>query len=89
MKNGKNRYGFRRFFHKSCRRTDTAAGLLVQHIGALDELREVFVGDVVVLHLAGEVLVVGGHVHETVAGEVEEDGLLLAGLLALEGLLDG
>ena len=40
-------------------------------------------------HGAGDVLVVGAHVHEAVAGEVEEDDLLLAGLLALVRLVDG
>ena len=83
MKNGKNLTVSAAFF------TNRAEGLLVQRIGALDELREFLVGDVVVLHFAGEILVVGAHVHEAVAGEVEEDGLLLARLLALEGLLDG
>ena len=43
----------------------------------------------VVLHFAGEILVVGAHVHEAVAGEVEEDGLLFAGLFALEGFGNG
>ena len=39
-----------------------------------------------VLHLAGEVLIVGTHIHETVAGKVEENDFLLAGFLALECL---
>ena len=63
--------------------------LLIQLVGGFDVLGEILVGDVVVAHLAGEVLVVGAHVHETMAGKVEEDGLRLAGLLAFEGLVDG
>ena len=43
----------------------------------------------VVLHLAGEVAVVGPHIHKSVAGEVEEDGLGFAGFLAFQGLRDG
>ena len=40
------------------------------------------VGDLVVLEVAGEVLVVGRHVDEAVSAEIEEQHLLLAGLLA-------
>ena len=57
--------------------------LLVKFVGAGDELGEVFGGDVVVLHFAGEVAVVCAHVHEAVTGKVEEDGLLFTGFLAL------
>ena len=61
MKNGKNLMVSAAFF------TNRAEGLLVQRIGAADELREVFFGDVVVLHLAGELTVVGRHIHKSVA----------------------
>ena len=46
MKNGKNRNDFRRFYHKPCR------NLLIQCIRALDEVRQIPVGDMVVLHFA-------------------------------------
>src|SRR3990170_2779362 len=45
-------------------------------------------GVAVVLELAAEVLVVGGHVEVAVAGEVEEDRFLLAALFARERLVD-
>ena len=49
----------------------------------------VFVRHLVVLERAGEVLVVGCHVDETVAGEIEEDDLFLARGDTFLGLLDG
>ena len=55
----------------------------------VDVACHVLVGDLEVLEGAGKELVVGAHVDESVAGEVEEDDLLLAGLLAAEGLIDG
>ena len=67
---------------------ELARPLPVQLVGGSDETRDVLVADMEILHFAGEILVVGGHVDETVAGEVEEDGLLLAGLLALERFAD-
>ncbi len=51
--------------------------------------RKVLGGEGIVLEVAGEELVVGGHVDESVAREVEEYHLLLAGLLATLGLTDG
>ena len=42
-----------------------------------------------VCHGAVVVLCVGHHVEVAGAGEAEDDGLFLAGLLALEGLVDG
>ena len=39
--------------------------------------------------LAGEIFAIGAHVEIAVAAEVEEDGLLLALLLAIEGQIDG
>ena len=47
------------------------------------------VGDGVVLQVALDIRVVRRHVDQTVTGQVEEDDLLLAGLLALVGLADG
>ena len=47
------------------------------------------VGDGVVLQVALDERLIAGHVDEAVAGEVEEDDLLLAGLLAPAGLADG
>jgi hypothetical protein len=42
-----------------------------------------FAGEIEILQLALEVAVVGEHVEVAVAGEVEQQGLGLAGLLAL------
>ena len=42
----------------------------------------------VILQLAGEEAVVGGHVEVAVAGQAEEDGLGLAGRLAAERLVN-
>ena len=54
-----------------------------------DALRKLGVGGDVVRHLAVVELLVGHHVEVAGAGETEDDGLFLAGLLALEGLVDG
>ena len=47
------------------------------------------VGDGVVLKVALDVGFIRRHVDQTVSGEVEEDNLLLARFLALQGLADG
>ena len=48
-----------------------------------------FVGEAVVHEVAGEVLVVGCHVYQTMSGEVEQDDLAFSGFLAFKGLTDG
>lgn len=45
-------------------------------------------GDVI-RHLAVVELLIGHHVKVAGAGQAKDDGLFLAGLLALEGLVDG
>ena len=45
----------------------SSAPCRVKGIGRCHKLCQVFVGDVVVLHLAGEVTVVGRHIHKSVA----------------------
>ena len=50
--------------------------------------RSASVGDVVA-HLAIVELLIGHHVKVAGAGQAKDDGLFLAGLLALEGLVDG
>ncbi len=54
-----------------------------------DALLNVLIGGDVVGHDAVVVLAVGDHVEVARAGEAEDDGLLLAGLPALDGLVDG
>lgn len=51
-------------------------------------LRDLFVRERIVLQVAGKVFIIGGHVDQAVAREVEQDHLLLAGLLAFVGLFD-
>ncbi len=48
---------------------------LFKLVSRLDVLCKLGVGDVEVLHLTGEVLIVGADIHETVAGKVEENEL--------------
>ncbi len=50
---------------------------------------QLIVGGNVVVHLAVVELLIGHQVEVAGAGEAEEDGLLLAGFLALEGFVDG
>ena len=50
---------------------------------------QVGIGGDVVAHLAIVELLVGHHVKVAGAGQAKDDGLFLAGLLALEGLVDG
>ena len=50
---------------------------------------QVLVGGDDVAHLAIVVLAVGHHVEVAGAGQAKDDGLFLAGLLALEGFVDG
>lgn len=47
------------------------------------------VGERIVHKVAGEIVVVGRHVDEAVAGEIEEDDFLFAGLFAFEGFAYG
>ena len=56
---------------------------------AVKALLQVGVGGDAVGHLAVVELLVGHHVEVAGAGETEDNGLCLAGLLALEGLVDG
>lgn len=50
---------------------------------------KVGIGGDVVAHLAIVELLIGHHVKVAGAGQAKDDGLFLAGLLALEGLVDG
>src|SRR5438552_3952260 len=60
------------------------------HLGQmLEGLRDLLGGVLVVLEPAGQIGLVGAQVEEAVAAQVEDDGLLLALLLALERLVDG
>ena len=54
-----------------------------------EALGQVLVGGDVVAHLAIMELLIGHHVKVAGAGQAKDDGLFLAGLLALEGLVDG
>ena len=54
-----------------------------------DACGQLFVGRDGIGHLVVVELLVGGHVEVARAGQAEDDGLFLAGLLALEGLVDG
>ena len=56
---------------------------------AVKALLQVGIGGDVVAHLAIVELLVGNHVKVAGAGQAKDDGLFLAGLLALEGLVDG
>ena len=56
---------------------------------AVKALLQVGIGGDVVAHLAIVELIVGNHVKVAGAGQAKDDGLFLAGLLALEGLVDG
>ena len=56
---------------------------------AVKALLQVGIGGDVVAHLAIMELLVGHHVKVAGAGQAKDDGLFLAGLLALEGLVDG
>ena len=56
---------------------------------AVKALLQVGIGGDVVAHLAIVELLVGHHVKVAGAGQAKDDGLFLAGLLALEGLVDG
>ncbi len=62
-------------------------GLLLVELGEV--LGNHLVGDRVVLQVTLDEGLVGRHVDESVAGEVEEDDFLLACLLALLSLADG
>ena len=46
-------------------------------------------GEGVVLEVTGEEFVVGGHIYQPVARQVEENHFLFAGLFAAVGLTDG
>ena len=64
--------------------------VLTGHLGQRGEAGFQFrVGGDVVRHLAVVELLIGHHVEVAGAGETEDNGLCLAGLLALEGLVDG
>ena len=56
---------------------------------AVKALLQVGIGGDVVGHLAVVELLVGHHVKVAGAGQAKDDGLFLASLLALEGLVDG
>ena len=56
---------------------------------AVKALLQVGIGGDVVAHLAIVELFVGHHVKVAGAGQAKDDSLFLAGLLALEGLVDG
>lgn len=56
---------------------------------AVKALLQVGIGGDVVTHLAIVELLIGHHVKVAGAGQAKDDGLFLAGLLALEGLVDG
>ena len=56
---------------------------------AVKALLQAGIGGDVVAHLAIVELLVGNHVKVAGAGQAKDDGLFLAGLLALEGLVDG
>ena len=56
---------------------------------AVKALLQVGIGGDVVAHLAIVELLIGHHVKVAGAGQAKDDGLFLAGLLALEGLVDG
>ena len=56
---------------------------------AVKALLQVGIGGDVVAHLAIVELLVGHHVKVAGAGQAKDDGLFLAGLPALEGLVDG
>ena len=61
-----------------------------RHLGQLGEagLQFCVSGDIVG-HLAVVELLIGHHVKVAGAGQAKDDGLFLAGSLALEGLVDG
>ena len=61
-----------------------------RHLGQLGEagLQFCVSGDIVG-HLAVVELLIGHHVEVAGAGQAKDDGLFLAGLPALEGLVDG
>ena len=60
------------------------------HLGQAGKaLGQVVVGGDVVVHLPVVELLIGHHVKIAGAGEAEDNGLLLPGLFALEGLVDG
>ena len=64
--------------------------VLTGHLGQRGEAGFQFrVGGDVVRHLAVVELFVGHHVEVAGARQAEDNGLCLAGLLALEGLVDG
>lgn len=56
---------------------------------AVKALLQVGIGGDVVTHLAIVELLIGHHVKVAGAGQAKDNGLFLAGLLALEGLVDG
>lgn len=56
---------------------------------AVKALLQVGIGGDVVAHLAIVELLIGHHVKVAGAGQAKDDGLFLAGPLALEGLVDG
>ena len=56
---------------------------------AVKALLQVGIGGDVVAHLAIVELLIGHHVKVAGAGQAKDDGLFLAGLPALEGLVDG
>ena len=66
--------------------SDLVAGELGDAVKAL---LQVGIGGDVVAHLAIMELLVGHHAKVAGAGQTKDDGLFLAGLLALEGLVDG
>ena len=61
-----------------------------RHLGQLGEagLQFCVSGDIVG-HLAVVELLIGHHIEVAGAGEAKDNGFLFAGLLALEGLVDG
>ena len=63
--------------------------LCLQVFDFVQVVLDVVVRKLIVRQVAGQVLVVGAHVNEPVAGEVEEDDLLFAVFLAGLGLADG
>ena len=67
--------------------TEAPSSVLYWHAG--ETLLYVLVGEFVVHQVAIDELLVAGHINESMAGEVEEDYFLLAGLLAFLCLADG
>ena len=60
-----------------------------QFRNVLEALFKILIGRNVVDHRAFTIRLISRHIEIAGAGQAEQDGLFLAGLLALEGLVDG